>query len=262
MHIAGPLQIELLPRAAYSASDTADGCVLGIALEPQSGVHAIGSDRRKDFHSRFGELSFKPAGMTVVSESAEGGEYLLVRSGATEAGLMADRPQWLADRNTLTCALRLRSVLSGGASPERLSCDVQRFVCHAWAAAGKPESVNGKLRRAYDPVVLWIESALEDGRNEDLRLEVLADLARQGVFQFLRGFSEAFGLTPHAFVAEWRLQRARRIAKDPSVSLAEAAAAAGYASQSHMGASFKRALGLTPLRWRELASRASVAHSG
>jgi len=262
MHIAGPLQIELLPRAAYSASDTADGCVLGIALEPQCGVHAIGSDRRKDFHSRFGELSFKPAGMTVVSESAEGGEYLLVRSGATEAGLVADRPQWLADRSTLACALHLRSVLSGGASSEQLSYVVQRFVCHAWAATAKPRSVNEKLRRAYDPVVRWIQLALEDGRNEDLRLEVLASLAQQGVFQFLRGFSEAFALTPHAFVAELRLQRARHILKDPRVSLAEAAVAAGYASQSHMGSNFKRALGLTPLQWRELASRASIVHRG
>lgn len=236
--------------------------MLGIALEPQRGVHAIGGDHRVDFQSRFGELSFKPQGMTVVSESDEGGEYLLVRSGATDAGLVTHRPQWLADRSTLACALQLRSALAGGASPQQLSCLVQQFVCHAWAAAERPGRVNEELREAYDTVVRWIGSALEDGRNEDLRLEVLAGLARQGVFQFLRGFSEAFALTPHAFVAEWRLQRARQIARDPTIPLAEAAAEAGYASQSHMGVSFKRALGLTPSQWRQVAARAAIAQSG
>jgi len=260
---AAPLQIELLPRAAYSAMDSVGGCVLGIAMEPQRGVHAIDSDRRMDFQSRFGELSFKPAGMAVFSESPQGGEYLLVRTRAADASFVQDRPQWLADKQTLSWACRLRAALtSGTASWDQLSGLAQGFVCHAWSAAGNVQPAQDKLRRAYEPVALWVERALDEGRNADLRLEVLAGLTEESVFQFLRGFSRAFGLTPHAYVAERRLQQARRIAADPWVPLAEVAAAAGYASQSHMGASFRRTLDTTPAEWRLGACRARISRTG
>jgi AraC-like DNA-binding protein len=256
----GPLQIELLPRAAYSASDTVDGCVLGLALEPQRGVHAIDSDHRVDFQSRFGELSFKPAGMAVFSESPVGGEYLLVRARAPDASFVHDRPQWLADSRTLGWALKLRAALAGGtAAWDELSGLAQAFVCHAWSAAEHAQGARDSLRRSYEPVVLWIERALEEGRNADLRLEVLAGITEESVFQFLRGFSKAFGLTPHAYVAERRLQLARRLAADPSMSLAEVAAAAGYASQSHMGASSRRMIGETAAEWRLSAGRPRIS---
>lgn len=261
MPVTDALQVELLPRAAYCARDTADDCVLGIALEPQRGVHAIGSDRRMDFQSRFGEMSFKPAGMPVSSESDQGGEYLLVRSRSSASGLLDQRPQWLADRRTLAFALQLRAGLAGGKGWDELSELVQRFVCHAWAARGRAPQAQEKLRALYAPVVQWIEHALDDGRNHALRLEVLAAMAGQSVFQFLRGFSEAFALTPHAFVAERRLQRARGGASRAGASLADVAAASGYASQSHMGASFRRALGLTPAQWRRRAAVARIVHS-
>ncbi|HZY17762.1 MAG TPA: AraC family transcriptional regulator [Ramlibacter sp.] len=253
--MAASLQVELLPRAAYSASDTAADCVLGIALEPQRGVHAIDSDRRADFHSRFGELSFKPAGLGVFSESAEGGEYLLVRTGAADAPMAAGRPQWLAGAGTLGLALQLRAGLLGGLDAARVSAMAEAFVCHAWNDAAAGTGAVDSLRRRLQPVLRWIEQALEEERTADLRLEVLAGVAGQGTFQFLRAFSRAVGMTPHAYVSERRLQLARRMARMADAALADVAAAAGYASQSHMGASFRRALGLTPAAWRARGGR-------
>ncbi|HVE52363.1 MAG TPA: AraC family transcriptional regulator [Ramlibacter sp.] len=249
-----PLQVELLPRTAYSATDAGACSVLGIALEPQRGVHAVASDRRVDFHSRFGELSFKPAGMGVFSESGEGGEYLLVRAPGPAPQSVEGRPQWLAGATTLGVALQLRAALLGGADGSRLSGLVQAFVCEAWRDRGGALATPDRLRSRYQPVLDWIEGALDEGRTGDLRLEVLAGVAEQGTFQFLRSFSKAVGLTPHAYVNERRLQLARRVARTPGASLAEAAFAAGYASQSHMGTSFRRALGVTPAAWRKAAS--------
>ncbi|KTT18136.1 AraC family transcriptional regulator [Pseudacidovorax intermedius] len=76
----------------------------------------------------------------------------------------------------------------------------------------------------------------------------LAELAREaglGRYQFLRGFARATGLTPHAYLVQRRLQRARRLIGH-GLPLADASAACGFADQSHMTRAFVRSFGLTP----------------
>lgn len=76
----------------------------------------------------------------------------------------------------------------------------------------------------------------------------LSDLAAEvglGRYRLLRGFSRATGLTPHAYVLQRRLQRARRLI-GAGMGLAEAAQAAGFSDQSHMTRLFSRTYGLTP----------------
>jgi AraC-like DNA-binding protein len=76
----------------------------------------------------------------------------------------------------------------------------------------------------------------------------LADLARESGlsrFQVLRGFVRATGFTPHAYLTQRRIDLARRlIAK--RMPLAEAAAASGFADQSHMTRTFTRKYGVSP----------------
>lgn len=76
----------------------------------------------------------------------------------------------------------------------------------------------------------------------------LWDLAResgQSRFQLLRGFAKATGMTPHAYLMQRRVHLARRlIAK--RTALAQAAAASGFADQSHMTRLFVRTYGITP----------------
>ncbi|MNT86708.1 Virulence regulon transcriptional activator VirF [compost metagenome] len=61
----------------------------------------------------------------------------------------------------------------------------------------------------------------------------------------LRGFAAAFGLPPHAWLQQCRLSRARRLIAQGR-ALADAAAGAGFADQSHMTRAFVRFLGFTP----------------
>ncbi len=79
----------------------------------------------------------------------------------------------------------------------------------------------------------------------------LAELAREAGlsrFQFLRAFERVTGLTPHAYRIQRRLHRARTlIAK--RTPLADAAAASGFADQSHMTRLFVRSYGLSPGRY-------------
>lgn len=76
-------------------------------------------------------------------------------------------------------------------------------------------------------------------------LDELARHAGLGKFQLLRGFCKATGLTPHAYLVQRRVALARRLIRD-RLPLAEAAAAAGFADQSHMTRLFVRTYGVTP----------------
>ncbi|MBZ9604601.1 AraC family transcriptional regulator [Phyllobacterium chamaecytisi] len=76
----------------------------------------------------------------------------------------------------------------------------------------------------------------------------LADLARtSGLsrFQVLRGFVNATGFTPHAYLMQRRIDLARRLIANGS-PLADAAATSGFADQSHMTRLFVRKYGLSP----------------
>ena len=81
-------------------------------------------------------------------------------------------------------------------------------------------------------------------------LAALADLAGLSKFQLLRRFAAAYGVTPHAWLLQRRAEEARSFIRRGD-ALAEAAAAAGFADQSHMTRIFSRQFGFTPGAWRQ-----------
>jgi AraC-like DNA-binding protein len=80
-------------------------------------------------------------------------------------------------------------------------------------------------------------------------LEKLTGLSR---FVLCRQFRSCLGTSPHRYVVMRRLERARSLIRT-GTPLARAAAESGFADQSHMTRHFKKAFGLSPGRWHELA---------
>ncbi len=68
---------------------------------------------------------------------------------------------------------------------------------------------------------------------------------------FARRFKATVGLSPHQFLLQARIERARCLLRDRRQSLVEIALATGFASQSHFTAAFRRFTGVTPKRYRE-----------
>lgn len=246
--------VELFARRPYSVHDDPRLASFGIALERQTGVHAIGTDRRRDFDTWMGTMVFTPAGMDVFSESEVGGEYLVIRweEGGADPSRPMSRPQRTAPPALLRRAFLLRQMLACGAPAQQLEAVVQDLMAEADAIqALAPEGRDlPALRERYAAVLERIEDEL--GRpGEDLTLATLSASVDQAPLAFLRHFKRLTGMTPHAYVSERRLQRARSELLAAPGSLADIAAASGYASQSHMGVAFQRALQLTPSAYRE-----------
>ncbi|AUX75695.1 helix-turn-helix domain-containing protein [Sinorhizobium fredii] len=99
------------------------------------------------------------------------------------------------------------------------------------------------LRRAIE--------RLRSDSDTDVSLAALASDAGLSRFHFCRSFKETTGLSPHAWLRQYRLDQAMDMLRDPDMSVASVAAALGYASQTAFAAAFRQLTGETPSEWRQ-----------
>jgi len=242
--LGGNLCLQLLPRATYSARDPVQWQTLGVTLERQQGVHAIASDRREDFDTLPGTLAFTPAGVEVFSESAVGGEYLLVR-------WLADRPPGAAHR--VQVPGHARALALGREARRRLlepHADLLALEQCALEFAGLQASADEPSKPPRPQALGPVLEHIAEHYQQPLSLTQLAAIAGQTELRLLRDFTRAIGMTPHAWIVEVRLQAARRMIEHSDLPLAAIALDAGFAHQSHMGSAFRKLLGMTPGQYR------------
>jgi AraC family transcriptional regulator len=99
-----------------------------------------------------------------------------------------------------------------------------------------------KLRRAMEYI--------NDSLREDLTLERISDELAMSPYRFARGFKQAAGLTPHRYVIQCRMERAKSLLRETELSITEIAYDIGYANQSHFSVVFHRFTGQTPRSYR------------
>lgn len=96
---------------------------------------------------------------------------------------------------------------------------------------------------------------------EDLSASALARRAGVSLAHFRRLFQEAVGMPPHRYVLAARLEQARKLLTLSEVTIAGVAQDCGFASQSHLTASFRAAHAVTPAQFRKLVRRGKPAAS-
>lgn len=107
-------------------------------------------------------------------------------------------------------------------------------------------------RRGSEPgAVARARDLLHAKLDEDVRLDDLALETGLSPFHLARVFQRHMGLPPHAYLLQIRLDQVRERLPGPA-RLADLAAEAGFADQSHLTRLFKARFGLTPGRYRAM----------
>lgn len=97
---------------------------------------------------------------------------------------------------------------------------------------------------AVQPTVV-AQTMMQDDPLADWSLAELAAACGMSRFQLVRSFSRNTGFTPHAYLLHRRILLARQMIAG-GMPLADAAAASGFADQSHMTRVFVRKYGIAP----------------
>ena len=95
-----------------------------------------------------------------------------------------------------------------------------------------------------------VRELVEERIQEKLSVVEMAAAARLSRSFFSRAFSVSFGLSPHAYVMERRIARAKTLMQDTDEPLAQVAVACGLSDQAHLSRLFRRQAGTTPSAWR------------
>jgi transcriptional regulator GlxA family with amidase domain len=90
--------------------------------------------------------------------------------------------------------------------------------------------------------------------NRSIQLPELANISGLSPFYFLRTFAKTTGLTPHEYLCNLRVEKARQFL-GAGLSVAETATATGFFDQSHLHRHFRRILGITPGKYRAILSK-------
>jgi AraC family transcriptional regulator len=115
-----------------------------------------------------------------------------------------------------------------------------------------PRSMGGLSSRRLRLVLEYIEDTL----GQPIKLRELAALAEISARHFERAFRQSTGSSPHAYVMDRRLHRARDLLINrPELPIEQIALRFGFSSSSHFSSAFRRQTGLTPTDFRKTCSQ-------
>lgn len=169
-------------------------------------------------------------------------------------------PLWVKDGNIYTCAgisagidLALAWVEEdcGAALAHEAARELVLFLRRP---SGQPQVSVSLAAQASDmasirELQIWIAEHLES----KLSVDDLASRMAMSVRNFERVFTREVGTTPSQYVLQMRVEAARRQLERTQDGLKQVAATAGFGTVLMMRRAFVRLLGITPVRYRELA---------
>ncbi|SDR63219.1 transcriptional regulator, AraC family [Rhizobiales bacterium GAS113] len=211
-----------------------------------------------------GDMDLTPEGFTGSWEDEEPASFLLidlapalVEQAAAGIGLKPGKlgmePQaQLRDARMQHIAFALKAELEADEPNGRLYLEGLGLALSASLVARYASARDGlrdsqtlspsRMRRVVD----YVESHIE----EDLSLQRLAEVAELSLSHFKTLFRRSAGRPVHRYVIERRVERARTLLRQGQLPLAQVAAAAGFAHQSHMARHIRRQLGAAPSEFR------------
>jgi AraC family transcriptional regulator len=249
------------------ASD--DHCIVK-NLGPPFFMNVYPGKRRFEGKMLASETAIIPAGSSWVcrAEGAEGPEVLLlylrplfVRSATGDLNFCHNElgltPQiGFKDKHICHIAMSLLHELNEANVDGRHYADslatglaiqlVRRYSSLKDIHVGHGGMAPHKLRQA----IALIDHHLSDEEEGRVALRAVARAVRMSYFHFSRAFKQSMGMTATSYIAERRIERAKKMLEETELPISEIALRSGFSSQSHFTTAFRRLAGATPKAFR------------
>ncbi len=165
------------------------------------------------------------------------------------APVSAESWRWMS--GLLDAAVRASSTRDAGQEAMLAKLSELMFVEALRAhIEGLPPETRNWVAGLRDPEVGSALRLMHGRFAEPWTLEQLAREVRMSRSSFADRFTAYVGIPPMTYLAHWRLQLAARLLQSGSTSVAQAAHAVGYQSESAFNRAFKRQVGEAPGAWR------------
>jgi AraC family transcriptional regulator len=173
----------------------------------------------------------------------------------SDAGAVEIVPRFaISDPLLEQLALAIITALEDGRTEDALYIDTMARLMAAHlarkhstrVAAERPVAGDGLTPRRLKRLLAYIEEHLGD----DLTLKRMALETELSPFYLARVFKSEVGKSPHQYVLDRRIARARALLRDTTIPIADVALATGFSSQSHMSTWFRRLVGVSPANYR------------
>lgn len=110
-----------------------------------------------------------------------------------------------------------------------------------------PKNISAECSLVKD----YIDSHLHD----HITLDILADISHLNKFYLSHKFSEEFGVSLINYLLEQRLQNGIKLLRNTDLRISMIAQLCGFSSQSYFTQTFRKSIGISPVRYREIIRR-------
>jgi AraC family transcriptional regulator len=239
---------------------------VGIVLAPARKLRAsLGSDKIKEYDAPVGCIAINPAGVdsslawlatrknVVVAIPPEVLSELALHE-FDDADVELEPPAFgTVDLWALDMAQRMSAELTEKTAPNELYLDslVTLFGIHLLRTytsnKRQPASPKGGLsansaRRVRD--------YLNENFSQKVHIAELASVAGISPNHFIVRFARTFGIPPHQYLINLRLDFAEKLLMEGKLAISEVAYLSGFSDQSHLATTMKRYRGKTPTELR------------
>ena len=234
-----------------------DGKAIATSLPLSSGVFTF--------------LDLRQSGSALIKSGFHSVQFYIPRHAlnviAGEAGLERIDELHLRPGVAISDAVVLglgQSLLPAFERPEEVS---QLFIDHVTHALGLHvaqaySGVQLKQGPAKGGLTLWqekrVKELLDTNLSGDTSLEALAGECRISTRHFSRAFRQSMGMPPHRWLLQRRVEKARGLLKEGTLTMSEIAAVCGFADQSHFTRVFSLITGVSPSAWRRQTHRPTL----
>lgn len=112
------------------------------------------------------------------------------------------------------------------------------------------DEISGWLQAIKDPMVAQVINAIHSQPDYHWTVTTMAELGTLSPSRFAARFTEIMGVSPMAYVTQWRMYLASKLLNHPKSNIEKIASTTGYENVAAFSRAFKRTMGMSPGVWR------------